>query len=1158
MSSIPRFAHLHLHSEYSLLDGCIRAADLAAHLERHGMEAAAVTDHGSLFGAIEFYDTLSGAGLKPIIGMEAYLAPAGMAERSAVPGRPGYYHLTLLALDEEGYRNLCRLSSIGYIEGFHYKPRIDREVLSAHSRGLAIGSACLQGEVAQHLSRGDEAAAEEAVRFYTDLVGRERYFIELMDHGLPEERGILRSIVALAERTGALVAATNDAHYLERSHASSHDILLCVQTNKRMDDPGRMRFGTDEFYVKSPLEMSRLFDWLPASLENTAKIAEMCEFRLERGEALLPGFPLPEGRSMDSALASAARDGLRSRLGRDLSPAEEERLSLELSVISEMGFPGYFLIVSELRSWAGSRGIAMGPGRGSAAGSLVSYATGITDINPLEHGLSFERFLNPSRRELPDIDLDFCFNRRPEVIEHLVELYGRSNVCQIVTFNRMKAKLAARDVGRALGLPLDEVDRFTKLLDQAQQDHDNGETSLRSIIEGSQRLSSMVAASPGFADMARHCEVLENIARNTSVHAAGVIIAPGDLSNFVPLCRQKEGITTQYEMKSLDRVGLLKLDVLGLRTVTVLQQAESLVRRKGVDAALDRLPLDDPETLAMLAEGDTTAVFQLESSGMRDALRRIGVSGFKDITAAVAMFRPGPMQMIELYAQNKRATEKGGGFRVKYLHPDLEEILSETYGVMIYQEQVMAIANRLAGMSMSEADTLRKAMSKKDPAVMTRQRERFMEGAQGRGVPREIASQVWEQIEKFAGYGFNKAHAVSYAMLAYRTAWLKAHHPAEFLVASMNSEIGNIEKLTVLVEECRRLGLEVHPPSVNRSGTLFEVGEDGSVIYALSAIRNVGEGPCGEIVRERLANGPYKSLFDFCARIDQSQVNRRVLESLAGAGALDCLAGSRSRICAAIESASEYGVRARLHRQAGQMSLFSGPVQPDGDAQEAEPELPDVPEMSCPARLNLEKSLLGFYLSGHPMDDFSEDVSALADVEPGADLPLDRRRIRMAGVVASRREIPTKNGNMAFVVIEGRSGSTEVIAFSEVLQAHRNLLEAGVFVMVEGEVTQRRDERRLSLTSVCPIEEARRRYNAGVTLRLVPGAIDQSGLEKALDLLRSRPGRGRLTIEILNDSGWRVRAVSRSIRIAPDDSLLAGLRDILGSDAVKLAAGTGT
>ena len=1147
MPSRSDFHHLHLHSEYSLLDGAVQASELADLLVETGMRGCAVTDHGSLFGAIEFHDELVKRDLRPIIGMEAYISPTPISERDAGGRGSRYNHLTLLAMDEAGYRNLCRLSSIGYLEGFYFKPRIDRDILSRYCGGLAIGSACLKGELAERVLAGDDRGAKEAVGFYHDLVGRDRFFIELMDHGLADEKTILPGLAKLAAETGALPVATNDAHYLRREHAYAHEVLLCLQTNRKMDDPGRMRFGTPEFYVKTPLEMETLFDWIPESVTNTARIAELCSFGFEKGEIQLPAFPIPEGATMASLLRENAFSGLSRRLERDLTQEETERLSSELQVIEDMGFPGYFLIVAELRRWAASQGIAMGPGRGSAAGSLVSYATGITDVNPLVHGLNFSRFLNPARREMPDIDLDFCVERRQEVIEHIVAMYGRSNVSQIVTFNRMKAKSVIRDVVRALGLPFDLGDQLSRMAAKVTDPN----ASLGEIMEAVPQIAQSAASDETVSKIIELCKVLENHVKNTSVHAAGVIIAPGDLLDFVPLYQSKNEIMTQYEMKSLDRAGLLKLDVLGLRTVTVLQKAERMVVETGCDFRLDSIPLDDPETLALLRSGETTGVFQLEGSGMREALRKIGVNRFEDVTAAVAIFRPGSMHMIDTYAQNKQGMEAGNGFRINYLHPELEEVLSETYGVMIYQEQVMAIAHRLSGMTMSEADVFRKAISKKNAAIMAQQRDRFIGGATGRGIQKKTAVDIFDQIEKFAEYGFNKSHAVSYALLAFQTAYMKAHHPARFLAALMSSWIGTIDQISIVAEDCRRMGVPLLPPSVCEGGVSFGVDSGGAIVYALAAIRNVGAGPAWEIERVRAEGGPFRDLFDFASRVDSSTVNRRVYDSLAGAGAFDCLEPSRARVMAGIETAMEYGAKARQMREAGQMSLFGGSASPEALP---EPALPDVPEMTAQARLNLEKSLLGFYLSGHPMDDYSEDIAAFTDFEPGGPMPA-KGRARTAGVVISVKEIPSRSGSIAFVTLEGRTGSCEVIVFSDILAKIRQLLEPGVFLLVEGEITDRREETRLSLSGAVLIEKARRQLRAGVVLRFSASECDAPLRERVAERLRESPGNGPVKLEIVFSSGRVMSAESRSVRVEPSDRLLADLRSLLGTDAVRLAPG---
>jgi DNA polymerase III subunit alpha len=1152
---VPEFVHLHLHSEYSLLDGAIRFDRLADHLTVHGMDAVAVTDHGSLFGAVQFFDRMLKAGIRPILGMEAYIAFPSMTDRSTGGRR---YHLTLIARNETGYRNLSRLSSASYIEGFYYKPRIDRELLAKYSDGLMIGSACLQGEVSQHLLAARKDASREAVRFYQDLVGPENYFIELMDHGLEDQKRVLPLLVELARDTGAVLAATNDAHYLRREDHFAHEVLLCLQTNRTLDDPGRMRFETSEFYVKSPLEMERLFHWVPESVSNTVRLAEKCEFRFRQEAFLLPEFHLPPGEGDPGGyLRRLAFEGLSVRLGRPPDSAETVRLGHELDIISDMGFPGYFLIVSELMRWARSQGIPVGPGRGSAAGSLVSFAVDITDINPLDYDLSFERFLNPARKEMPDIDLDVCCERRQEIINHIIEMYGRDSVCQLITFSRIRTRSVVRDVARVMGMSFEEGDALARLVASVPDQADP--LSLPEVVKKVPELTRLTASDPRIAELFRYGETLENLARHSGVHAAGVIIAPGDLRDFVPLYSAKEGITTQYEKKSAEKIGLMKLDILGLRNVTIIHSAGEMVRRSHPGFSISALPFDDPETLSTIARGETAGVFQLESSGMREALRKIDVSSFDDVVAAVAIFRPGSMDMIDLYAQNKKGVMSGSDdFSVAYLHPELEEVLAPTHGVIIYQEQVMSIANQLAGMSMADADTLRRAMSRKDPVEMSHMRTDFIEGGVGRGVDRKTAAKVFDQVEKFAGYGFNKSHAVCYAALAYRTAWLKVHHPAEFLAACLTSEIGKIDRITPLIEECARLGVKVAAPSVNGSEVRFDASPDGAIVYALSAIKNVGEGPSAAIVSAREEGGPFRNIFDLCSRVESGAVNRKVLESLIGAGALDCFGRSRAATTASIDQAMSLGASIRLHREAGQMSLFGGGGG-DGPVEIEEPELPELEEWSLGERHQTEKTLLGFYLTGHPLDAFREELLGFqtASVEAAATLGASVV-VTTGGMVLEKRVIPTRRGNMAFVLMEGLSGTAEIVVFSDVLDAAGGLLEPGALLLMDGEVSERRGDCRFSPRRIYPLQKARSLLRAGIAITVDGGDPGMERLRRAVELIEGSPGQGHVCVMIRHSSGWIVSGRSRSLRVDPHDRLLAGLREILGEGAVLLSRGKGS
>lgn len=1142
MSDSPRFVHLHLHSEYSLLDGAIRFEKLAPFLTGNGMDTVAVTDHGSLYGAVHFSDVMKGHGVRPIVGMEAYIVAGSRFDRSEESG-DNTRHLTLLAADEEGYRNLCRLSSLGWTEGFYRRPRIDRELLSAHSGGLLIGSACLQGEVAYNLTRGRKDLALEAVRFYQELAGRDRFFIELMDHGIPEERQILAGLAELARETGALPVATNDAHYLGSELSEIHDILLCLQTKKTLNDTNRMRFATREFYVKTPAEMARLFSWIPEAVSNTVTIAEQCTFSMARGGFLLPDFPLPAGeQDLNCHLRRSAEAGLAARLGREPTGEESERLSYELNVICDMGFPGYFLIVSELADWARSQGIPLGPGRGSAAGSLVSWAIGITDVNPLRYGLSFERFLNPARKQMPDIDMDVCYERRGEVIAHIVEKYGQNRVCQIVSFNRMKNKAAVRDVARVMGMPYETGDRLSKLLATAQDQ----DAPLETLVQQVPGLSQEIEADPEVARLFRYCDELSGVARHMGVHAAGVVITPGDLMDFVPLCLSpQKGLTTQYEMKSAEKIGLMKLDVLGLRTVTVVHHAQAMIRRRVKGFDIEAVSLDDPDTLGLLNRVETTGVFQLESPGMKDALRKIGVDRFDDVTAAVAIFRPGSMHMIDFYAENKkRATE---GRAVRDTIPELQEILGETHGVIVYQEQVMEVANRFAGMSMAEADSLRRAISKKNADEMASFGEAFIQGAKSRGIPERKAREIFDHIRRFGEYGFNKSHSVCYAIIAYWTAYLKAHHPAEFMAATMSSEISSTERLAALVTEAGRMGLEILPPSVNGSLVAFDVDREGRIVYALKAIKNVGENPAAEIVAAREQGGPFTDIHDLAGRVENG-LNKKVLESLIGAGALDCLPGTRSALMASVDKALAYASAFRKHREAGQMSLFGAvPV-----TEPVASPLPEMDEMPRDEMLRGEKELLGFYLTGHPLDEYIEEIGAYATHTPGTVMQhTGPQQVSVAATVDAVRYRDGQRGRMAFLVLSGVSDSCEATVWSESLEACCQLLDSGKPMLFSGRVLNGRGEPRFTVERVQLLDSLRRESGVRVRIRITGEGVPRSVMTRVVDLFREHPGKGPVLVEMECDrTGRFMTSESRSIRVNPDRRLLADLRRHLGDTAV--------
>ncbi|OPX32447.1 MAG: DNA polymerase III subunit alpha [Gemmatimonadaceae bacterium 4484_173] len=1142
-----KFVHLHLHSEYSLLDGAIQFSRLGEFLVKNGMDAVAVTDHGNMFGAVQFCDKMEAVGVKPIIGSEVYLTPGSMHEKKRESGRPKYYHLTLLAASEEGYHNLVKLSSAGFLEGFYYKPRIDREMLEKHCAGLIIGSACLQGEVAQNLLQGKRDKAVEAVRYYQSLVGKDRFFIELMDHGLAEEKQILTALAEVAAETGALPVATNDAHYLSKDDAKAHEILLCLQTGKTLDDPGRMKFGTEEFYVKTPEEMAVLFDWIPEAVSNSVIIADMCDFSVKQGEFLLPDAPMPDGyASQGDYLADLAGEGLSRRLGRQVTQKERERLEYELEIINGMGFPGYFLIVSELMRWARAEGIPVGPGRGSAAGSLVSFAVEITDVNPLDHDLSFERFLNPARAQMPDIDLDVCVERRAEIIEHIKQLYGEDSVCQIITYNRMKNKAAIRDVARVLGMSYDDGDILSRLAGEAD---DGSGKSLLEMVESNSALKAQVKQISRASTLMEYADRLSGIARHAGVHAAGVVITPGRLDRYVPLYWNKEkGVTTQYEMKAAEKIGLLKLDVLGLRTVTVIDHAEKAVKLREPDFSIEKIPFDDQPALEMISSGRTSAVFQLEGSGMREALRKIGVNRFDDVTAAVAIYRPGSMHMIDIYADNKKKASRGES--ISYPHPLLEEVLSDTYGVTIYQEQVMRIANVVAGMTMAEADNLRRAMSKKIASKMAKMKTVFLKGTAEKGLGKKKAVEIWGLIKKFAEYGFNKSHAVCYAILAYRTAYLKRHYPAEYMAACLTSEIGTVSKLRFLVKEAVRMGVTVAGPSVNQGLANFVASSPDEIVYSLAAVKNVGTTPADEIVAARNAGGEFKTIFDLCAGValveESSGLNRRALESLILAGATDCLEGNRAQQLAVMEQALDYASASRKHRDSGQMSLFG-----DAGEQPVAPALPSVDEFPLEDKLEKEKEMLGFYFSGHPLDMYAEEVSGftthfadqISSASPGF--------VSVAGAVTQVKKVNSRNGQMAFITITGRKGSAEVLCFSDILEKYGDLITTGALVLLEGELKRGKGgrENKMLVDRVIPLHQCRTILHAGIFIDVDGFQCGIDTLEKVASYLKLNPGEARVFMRVRFPSGRVVDALSRSIKVKPDDSVLAGLRNILPEES---------
>jgi DNA polymerase III subunit alpha len=1033
------FVHLHTHSEYSLLDGACRTKEMVAMAAEFDMPALALTDHGVMYGALEFYFEARAKGVKPIIGCEMYVAPRGHRDRSA----RDEYHLTVLAADKAGYRNLLKLVSIGFTDGYYYKPRVDLELLAAHQHGLIVLSGCLGGSVAQALVRGEVDRATNIARDFKAVFG-DRYFIEIHEHHHPLEDRIRPALFGLARELGVRVCATNDFHYLHRDDASAHDVLLCIGTGKMVSDADRLRFENDEFYFKSADEMREVFADSPEACDATLDIADMVELDLETASFAIPDFPVPQGEaSHQSYLQSLCERGLRERYG-EPTQEQRQRLAYELDVIKRMGYASYFLVVWDFIRYAREQGIPVGPGRGSAAGSIVAYALRISDVDPLRYHLFFERFLNTERITMPDIDTDFCFERRGEVIEYVTKKYGADRVAQIVTFGTMAARAAVRDVGRVTGVPLGEVDKIAKLIPNIP----TNPMTIEQAIEAVPELNSVYQRDPQARKLLDTAKRVEGLARHASTHAAGVVIAPGPITDYAPLARLSENdLNTQYSMEWVERVGLLKMDFLGLRTLTVLAAAASEIRRTAqASFTLDNIPLDDAKTFAMLSAGQTTGVFQLESAGMRRYIAELRPTRIEDVIAMVALYRPGPMDWIGDFIAGKHGRRK-----ITYLHPKLESILEETYGVAVYQEQVMQMCRDLAGYSFAQADAMRKVIGKKIKEKIPEERKKFVDGCVRNGIDEQLATKIWQFIEPFAGYGFPKAHSVCYGLLAYQTAWLKANYPFAFMAALLTSVKQNTDKLVEYLADCAQRKLRILPPDVNESGKDFTVvGE--AIRFGLTAVKNVGEGAVRELIDKRA--GGYAALADICSRVDCGRVNRRVLESLVKAGALDSLPGNRSEKLAGLDAALDYGQHGAAQRALGQTSLFAS----EGSSGLPPPQLPKADPPSAALRLAWEKEAIGVYISGHPLADKNSELARRTTHQIASlrELPEDETVVVGGVVTASRRVVTKAGGQMLVAKIEDLTGTVELVVFPKWYAELSPLLLDEAIVVVKGRVKERR------------------------------------------------------------------------------------------------------
>jgi DNA polymerase-3 subunit alpha len=1154
MSDTP-FVHLHCHTDYSLLDGACEISRLMDIVSEQKMPAVALTDHGNLFGAVEFYNAATARGVHPVIGCEVYVARKGHGDRT---DPKGYNHLVLLCESQEGYRNLIRLVSTGYLDGFYYKPRIDKDLLAQHSKGLICLSACLKGDINETLKAEKYDEALHLAHEYSDMFGRENFFLEIQDHELPEDKIVMPLVYQLARDTGIPLVATNDAHYLRKSDARAHEVMLCIQTGKTMSDDRRMRFDTEEFYLKSRDEMLRIFGEIPDSITRTWEIAQRCHARLEKAKEPFPKFDVPPEHTIDTYFEYVARQSFERRRGRleklrgqgflrhDLSEYVE-RLDREIRLIQHMKFSGYFLVVWDFIRYAKDQGIPVGPGRGSAAGSLVGYAMGITDIDPLQYGLLFERFLNPERVSMPDIDIDFCTRRRGEVIQYVTEKYGREQVAQIITFGTLGARAAIKDVGRVLDMAIGDVDRITKLVPTTLN------IKLKDAFEQEPAFADMRKKDPRVDQVLNIATSLEGMARNCSIHAAGVVISPSPLKEIVPLYKtNKDEIVTQYDMSGLEKLGLLKMDFLGLTTLTIIDDALNLIRRyRGEDLRIEDLPLDDQKAYDVFTKGFTSGVFQFESRGMRDILMRYQPTRLEDLCALNALYRPGPIQggMVDDFIDRKHGRKK-----VVYELADLEPILSETYGVIVYQEQVMQVANKLAGYSLGDADLLRRAMGKKKAEEMAKQRATFMKGALERGYPEKKAAHIFDLMEQFAGYGFNKSHSAAYAYLAYVTAYLKAHYSLEFMSALLTSETGNTSRVVKYISECRDMGIRVLPPDVNKSGKNFT--PDGDAIrFGLCAIRNVGEAAVDSVIAAR-ADGAYKSVYDFCERVDLTCVNRRMIESLIRAGALDGLTGTRSQLFAAIDSAMEAGQRAQRDRLSGQTGLFAMSF---GSAEETpEPALPNLPDWTDAEKLSGEKEMLGFYVTGHPLDEWKDKVCELAthNSETLSEGVIERgATVVICGMMSGIQRRRNKKGELwASFTLEDHLGAAECMVFSTQYERLLNELKEDQAVMVRGmALPEDGASTRVSVQDIIPLSVARVALPSLISIKVRIGTNGNDKAQALHQLFERKKGDAEVRLRLEKPRDFAV-VMDVTTRVRPDKEFRAEVERICGPESLEVLA----
>jgi len=1155
------FVHLHLHSQFSLLDGAIKFDSLAAKVAGMGMPAVAVTDHGSMFGAVGFFSKAIKAGVKPIIGCEMYVAPQSRFVKSggSDSGEHRAYHLVLLAQNRKGYHNLCQLITAGFRDGYYYgKPRVDRELLAAHNEGLVALSACLAGEVSRMLLAEREDKAREAAGFYAEAFPG-RFYLEIQDHGMKLQKTVVKGMIPLAKSMGLPLIATNDAHYLNREDAEAHDALICIGKGAFISQENRIRYEPDQFYVKSAEEMAALFGEVPEALSNTLKVAEECNFSFELSSQTnkyhLPNFTAPEDTNIDSYLERKAVIGLEARFMESQARGEaldaegknqyKARLAEEVAMIRQMGFSSYFLITADFIDYARQQEIPVGPGRGSAAGSMTAYALRITDLDPVKYGLIFERFLNPERISMPDIDIDFCMDRRGEVIDYVRDKYGgEAHVAQIITFGAMKAKAVVRDVARVMEVPYSQADKIAKLIPNDLK------MTIGKALKEEPRLSKMEKDDPQVSRLLRVSRALEGTVRHASTHAAGVVISPGPLTDYMPLFKPSgsDELVTQFQMKDVEELGLLKMDFLGLRTLTVIDNTVKLARKKKPDLAIDSIPLDDKKTFDLLCSARTLGVFQLESTGMRDLIRKMKPTDFSDIIALVALFRPGPIQsgMADQYVRRKHGHEK-----VSYEFPELEPILGETFGVFVYQEQVMKMANLLAGFTLGQADSLRKAMGKKDAEKMASERDKFVDGAVALGRNKKKIEGLWEQIAKFAEYGFNKSHSACYALVAYQTAYLKAHYPAEYMAALFSSEMGNSDKVFSYIQECKDMGIEVLPPDINESMDDFSVSP-GGIRFGLAAVKGIGSAAAASIVTARERIEKFTSMQSLLEAVEGTALNKRTLEALVKCGAFDGSGHPRAALFASIEETVAAAQRILRDREIGQESLFMGVT---ADPAAAGPTIPNIEEWNEKGKLAHEKETLGFYISGHPLREFARDLKRLASHDSSTirDAP-DQAKANLGGVALNKKVRSTKNGDrMANFTLEDLHGVVDVTVFPDLYAKCGELLEKEEPIFVSGTV-ESDDESgsRLIAQDIMTIPQARGKMTNSLHIILSTTGLEKESLLELKRIFQSHPGSSQVVIHFRFHGKGELVCRANGENVAPDDELIGAVENIAGERSVFL------